>query len=562
MKRFVVLALLAVIVLSSCSLSGDKVVAVVGGKKISPQELYRYIPPNQFNDLSPDDKKAQVEKVVDDYLAYLYLDENGVWENEDVSWENRVWEIRELANGAFQSLIINKIMTKDVLLKEYEKRKKELNVSHILIAYNTASRKLNDRSKEEALELVSALEDSVTADNFTKIAMKYSDDASKEENAGNLGWGGSGYWVEPFENAAYKLKPGEISEPVETGFGYHIIKLNEQREVNVDPFEYVEPEIRDVLFNRWRIKFARREDIVYDSLRATNNLVYDDEAIADFSERFVRLSKNVFYSDQFSAFDILDVFEDTLVLAHLGDRPVDKAWLYKFLKLNSLQRPGRFLSEENVRGFIEKNMMGDWLYQAALGLGLDKTKDFLDTKSVFLAQKSMPLFDKLYVYEQINPSKQELRDFYEENKEDLYLLEPRVSVKEVLLEDSLFAVEILNRARSGESMSSLAEEYSIRNYGKKNKGLIPAVKKNQYGEMSLAAFNMKDGEIDGPFKVGEYYSVIQRIEYIPGKSRPYDDVSYRILIDYRNKFAPDKKEEQMTMLRNKYSVRINPSFLE
>jgi hypothetical protein len=290
--------------------------------------------------------------------------------------------------------------------------------------------------------------------------------------------------------------------------------------------------------------------------------VYDDEAIADFSERFVRLSNNVFYSDQFSAFDILDVFEDTLVLAHLGDRPVDKAWLYKFLKLNSLQRPGRFLSEENVRGFIEKNMMGDWLYQAALGLGLDKTKDFLNTKSVFLAQKSMPLFDKLYVYEQINPSKQELRDFYEENKEDLYLLEPRVSVKEVLLEDSLFAVEILNRARAGESMSSLAEEYSIRNYGKKNKGVIPAVKKNQYGEMSLAAFNMKDGEIDGPFKVGEYYSVIQRIEYIPGKSRPYEDVSYRILIDYRNKFAPDKKEEQMTMLRNKYSVRINPSFIE
>jgi parvulin-like peptidyl-prolyl isomerase len=209
-----------------------------------------------------------------------------------------------------------------------------------------------------------------------------------------------------------------------------------------------------------------------------------------------------------------------------------------------------------------QNYMGALLYGAAKDMHLNKSNEYLKTKNVFLAKNAAGLFDKLYVFEQINPSKQDLRDFYEEYKDELYSYEPRVQVLEVLLEDSTFAKEIYARTKNGENIEDLASEYSIRNIGKKNNGLIPPVKKKQYGEMSVAAFNMLDGEIGGPYQIGEHYSVIQRIEYIPKTYRDLKSVNYRLLTDYRNHHMSTKRLEQNVMLRNTYRVRVNPSFIK
>ncbi|MEA2077421.1 MAG: peptidylprolyl isomerase [Candidatus Marinimicrobia bacterium] len=562
MKRFVVLTVLLVLLLSSCTITGDKNIAVIKGKKISVEELHRYIPRANFEALSPEEKEHQINQICDDYLARYYLEDQGDLDSGDVMWEIRGWEIRELANGAYQNLIINKILTKEVMHRLYDKMKYEVDVSHLLIGYNTASRKLNDRSREDAEALAVEIFRKINNSNFEELVTEYSDDGGKEENSGNLGWGKAGRWVDEFEDAAYSLKPGEISNPVETPFGFHIIKLNERREIPVEPFELVERDLVDVAYNRWRNKFMLRENEVFDSLTVSNPVVLDDSLLTDFLDRFTRLSKNVFYSEQFSAYDILEIFDDTLTVGYLGDAPINKAWIYQYLKLVSLQVPPRFTDRASFEDFLEQNRMGALLYGVAHDLGLNKSKEYIKTRNVFLSKKAAALFDKLYVFELIAPGKQELREFYDENKSELYVFEARVRVREVLLADSLLAKDVLLRARSGESMGELATEYSIRNIGKKNMGLIPPVKENQYGKMSLAAFNMKDGEIAGPFKIANHYSVIERVEYIPESFRELDKVSYRLLTDYRNHYMGEKREEQRNMLRRKYPVRINQSFIK
>lgn len=162
----------------------------------------------------------------------------------------------------------------------------------------------------------------------------------------------------------------------------------------------------------------------------------------------------------------------------------------------------------------------------------------------------------------ITPNRDELVDFYEAYKSELYALDARVRVKEVLLDNEATADSILEKIRSGEAIEDLASKHSIRNVGRKNRGLIPPVKKDQYGEMSLAAFNMKDGEIGGPYKIGKHFSVIQRVEFIPESYRDYESVSYRLLTDYRSRHMEQKRTEQKQMLRKKYSVRINKSFIK
>ncbi|MCK4529977.1 MAG: peptidylprolyl isomerase [Candidatus Marinimicrobia bacterium] len=561
MKRFFLLVFLFGLLVTSCTVMTDKDIAVVNGKKISVEELGKYIPLESFNALSPEEKELQVEGICDDYLARYYLEDHGDLDSGDVKWEIHGWEIRELANGIYQNLIINKLLTEKAKEALYEKMKYELNVSHILIGFNN-KHALNERSLKEAEILTEQLSRELTVDNFDEFVLQYSDDRSKENNNGNFGWTGLGYFVEKFENAAYALEPGEISEPIETDFGFHFIKLNDRRVIPIEPYENLQVDIREMIFNRWRSKFMQREADVFDSLKTSSPLVYNDFLLADFVDRFHRLSTNVFYSEQFTSYDILDVFSDTLILGYLGETPLNMAWVVEYLKLTSLQRPPRFTDMASFKSFMGQNYMGALLYGAAMDMHLNKSKAYLKTKNVFLSQKATGLFDKLYVFEQIKPSKQDLRDFHEEYKDELYSYEPRVRVREVLLKDSTFAKEIYARAKNGENIEVLASEYSIRNIGKKNKGLIPPVKKKQYGEMSIAAFNMLDGEIGGPYQIGEHYSVIQRIEYIPKTYRDLKSVDYRLLTDYRNHHMAAKRQEQNVMLRDTYSVRVNPSFIK
>jgi len=99
-----------------------------------------------------------------------------------------------------------------------------IRASHILISYKGASRSTATRSKEEARKLAEQILERIRAgESFEKLARTYSDCPSAEKG-GDLGFFKRGRMVKAFEDAAFALKPGELSGIVETQFGYHIIK--------------------------------------------------------------------------------------------------------------------------------------------------------------------------------------------------------------------------------------------------------------------------------------------------------------------------------------------------
>ena len=105
----------------------------------------------------------------------------------------------------------------------------EMLLSHILICYTGASNCGEERTREEALALATQVKAELTTDNFAQKATEFSSDLSNKEDGGDLNWVAPARTVEPFENAAKELEVGQITDPVETDFGYHLIYKRDQR---------------------------------------------------------------------------------------------------------------------------------------------------------------------------------------------------------------------------------------------------------------------------------------------------------------------------------------------
>ena len=104
----------------------------------------------------------------------------------------------------------------------------QIKASHVLIAYKAARRSRASRTKAEAKKLADAvLKRAKAGEDFADLARKHSDDPSAKAKGGDLGSFHRGMMVKPFADAAFALKPGEVSDVVETEFGFHVIRRTE-----------------------------------------------------------------------------------------------------------------------------------------------------------------------------------------------------------------------------------------------------------------------------------------------------------------------------------------------
>ena len=149
-------------------------------------------------------------------------------------------------------------------------RKKEYNASHILVETET-----------EAEELLLRLKNGV---DFSELAKTYSTGPSGAQG-GNLGWFGQGAMVPTFENAVIKLKIDELSVPVQTQFGWHLIKLNDVRKTPVPTIEQVRKELITEIKKK-KIDFEMSKiidsaDVIYSDLEIDPKIIREVSMLND-----------------------------------------------------------------------------------------------------------------------------------------------------------------------------------------------------------------------------------------------------------------------------------------
>ncbi len=133
---------------------------------------------------------------------------------------------------------------------------------HILIAVAPdAPAQAREKAKAKAESILKQLDRGA---DFSKLAAQYSDDPGSRDHGGDLGFFERGQMIKPFEDAAFSLKPGQLSAVVGTRFGYHIIKVNEVKPAHTDTLAEATPRIVESLRARAGQKAAvaaQREDL-------------------------------------------------------------------------------------------------------------------------------------------------------------------------------------------------------------------------------------------------------------------------------------------------------------
>ncbi len=165
---------------------------------------------------------------------------------------------------------VEKIMNENVKLTDKDLReayeakkadftmKESVEASHILVKSEAEAKKIYNEVKSGA--------------DFAKLAKKYSLDPGSKANGGSLGSFTRGQMVPEFEKTAFALKIGEVSQPVKTSFGYHILKKTGAKAEQVMPFEAVKDNLEQqtkaekqrAFFAKWREKTISEADVKYN----------------------------------------------------------------------------------------------------------------------------------------------------------------------------------------------------------------------------------------------------------------------------------------------------------
>lgn len=127
-----------------------------------------------------------------------------------------------------------------------------MHASHILIRTpEQADAAAKAKAKAQADDLLAQIKKGA---DFAELARKFSQDPGSAPNGGDLGFFSKGQMVQPFEQAAFNLKPGQMSGVVETPFGFHIIRVSETKAGRDMAYEEVKAQIADFLKQQMRDK--------------------------------------------------------------------------------------------------------------------------------------------------------------------------------------------------------------------------------------------------------------------------------------------------------------------
>jgi len=492
------------------------VVAEVGGRPIKLRQITDYLTalhvdyPTAAKEFEA--RQRQLDKLVEDQLliigAYSRSLDADIGIIELVDREKDKFLLDEL----FRSEVIDKATVSEAEIREvYSHWFERIRPQHIMVNRQSLADSLLAQLKAGA--------------DFGDLAEAHSLDRGTSIRGGDFGrefrWG---ELLPALQELAFSLKEGETGGPVQSEYGWHILRMKSRTEDEKKPIEEVWTPIENSLL---RVAREERRLAQLDALRTGANIKLAPEGLSALRDQ-VRL-----VSDSGSAIlrarrsipvDSLSEPVKNLVVATYGrDGQVTLAEMAQ--RINSRPWEGRadVADDEQVKESAFEIALFDLLREEALRLRMDE-KPLYQERLLEFREKLMA--DKMrsdIISRNLRIPEEDVRAYYDAHPDSF--VEPiGYHVCEVMVHDSALARQILEKARSGQPLRALAAQYTERTGFKANGGDLGWVRPDRYPDLYEPASRLKRGEVGGPYAGVDQYSIIEVIDTEPPRQKEYGEV--------------------------------------
>ncbi|NWF88177.1 MAG: peptidylprolyl isomerase [Ignavibacteriaceae bacterium] len=432
------------------------------------------------------------------------------------------------------------------IIKVTEKRARvpKIKASHILINFNNANGEMDSLAAKATADSVKMLLNSGA--DFSELAAKYSEDPGSKDKGGDLGFFERRMMVREFDEAAFNLKVGEISNVVKSNFGFHIIKLTEKA-----PLPSLDDEKENLKKIFKQTKYQEQYDKLIDSLKIKYRYKLNEKNYSNF----LALNDSVRISGDSPG--IASIKDSTLYTIANKKTSVSELWSKM---ISSAEFTNRTVTSDVLTNAIKKFSSDDLLELEALNLEKSNAsfaalmEDYKNGIFIFKLQEEE-------IWNKISVDSVKLYDFYKQNLTK-YNWPDRVSFSEIFTRRDSLAKNYLAQLNAGANFDTLASKYTERPGFKEKAGKFDLVD-SKSTQLAIEADKLKHvGEFSSLINNAGGYSIVRLNSKEAARTKTFEEAKAEVSGAFQEAESKKLEHEYLDKLRARYNPVIHYENLE
>ena len=427
-----------------------------------------------------------------------------------------------------------------IKVTERQHRFPKIQASHILIGFHNEEGNIDSAAaKNKADQVIAELKAGAS---FEELVEKYSDDPGSKEKGGDLGYFERRMMVKEFDEVAFKMNVGDISDPILTNFGYHIIKLTDKMDTQPYADEY---ENLKNMFNKQRYQHER--ELLIGSLKNK----YDFTINEDVLNMFVEKSDSLRFGMVHPKYDEIS----GSVLFSYAKKPTTIGAFLEQANRNSKITAKPMDDAVEVTNAI--NILAEDMLLEEEAMNLDKTNpefaqlmnDYRDGIFIFKIQEEE-------VWNKVKIDSADVYNYWNSNK-DKYTWPERISFSEIFSTKDSLIQSYYSMLNEGASFDSLAALYTERSAKKKDGGRYE-LQSVDYSEFYKEANKVSNvGSYTDPVVFSGGYSIFKLNERQPARIKTFEEAKAEVSGEYQEMLSKKLENDYLTSLDKRYKPKMN-----
>ncbi len=559
--RVALLGIVMVALPAGCTSRAQKIVANVGPRTVTLGEFETTaskLDPNYFaSDPDSTVKRRLIEDMINKNLLALEALTRHYEADSTVAPQLAAARSNILLQKLFDDEVTSKLKVSDADIKAmYEQRKTELVVRHILV---------DTKASAESLRALL-----VRGASFDSLAAVRTKDIGSKQEGGLLPPWVAGDMVPTFEAASYAMKPGQLSQPIESPFGWHLIKMLDRRPRHIAPLDSLKPELTQILNQRGRDALLRG---LIARTKQQYNLQYAPDAVGQINTILVRIRRAEgdtlpvdAYREKrkvgvaFNSAAIATPAESAAVLARTaGEPPYLMRDVLKAMKnMPAFMRPTPG-DTAKVREVLDAELIKRLMEREAAAR---KLADQPEVQRQLANKTEEILVTTLYVREiqgKSNATDAQAETYYKAHPE-FFQQPPRVNIYRVSSTSKAQVDSVLRVIKGGKSIEAVGTALGENPYGTVGE-TGPQPVSNDPNDILSIAYNLKVGEISPTVESSGFWSVFKVLSKTPGGVRDWNSSRKDAQRYATAELGEAALHDMLLRLRSKYPVQIHADVL-